>query len=113
MENLETIFKNIVKNENAILLNQIKKLVEADPKNTPPEIMNFEQCKELLNCSDSYLYKKTSTNAIPHAKKGKRLFFERSKIIKWLLENQVKTIDEIEAETDEFLLSQKKGGYNE
>jgi len=113
MENLETIFRNIVKNENAILLNQIKKIVSIEPKNSQPEIMGFMQCKELLSCSDSYLYKKTSTNAIPHAKKGKRLFFERSKIIKWLLENQVKTIDEIEAETDEYLLSQKKGGNNE
>ena len=113
MDSFEIIIRDIVKNENAILLNQIKKLVGTEPKNTPPEIMGFEQCKELLSCSDSYLYKKTSTNAIPHAKKGKRLFFERSKIIKWLLENQVKTIDEIEAETDEFLLSQKKGGYNE
>ena len=113
MENLETIFRNIVKNENAILLNQIKKLVGTEPKNTQPKIMGFEQCRELLSCSRSYLYKKTSTNSIPHAKKGKRLFFERSKIIKWLLENQAKTIDEIEAETDDFLLSQKKGGYNE
>jgi len=109
MENLEKIFRNIVKTENTILLNQVKELLKtAGAKEPEPELMDFNQCKAFLMCSDSYLYKKTSTNEIPHIKHGKKLFFERSKLLKWLQDSRVKTVAEIEAATDEFLYNNKK-----
>ncbi len=108
---IENIIKDIVKEENTILLNQIKELLKsAGAKEPEPELMDFKQCKAFLMCSDSYLYQKTSSNEIPHIKHGKKLFFERSKLLKWLQDNRVKTVAEIDAEIDEFLYNQKNKG---
>lgn len=72
----ENIITDIVKKENTILLNQVKELLKSTGTKEPePELMDFHQCKAFLMCSDSYLYKKTSSNEIPHIKHGKKLFF--------------------------------------
>lgn len=110
METFEQILIDIVKTENTILLNQVKELLKTTgAKEAEPELMDFNQCKAFLMCSDSYLYKKTSLNQIPHIKHGKKLFFERSKVLEWLKDSRVKTVAEIEAEADEVLFNQKKG----
>ena len=44
------------------------------------EIMTIQQLSEYLNLSKSHIYKKTSSLEIPHSKRGKKLYFEKSVI---------------------------------
>ena len=52
-----------------------------------------------LDISQSYLYKLTSTQQIPHFKpRGKRVYFLKADLDSYLLQNRVKPVDEIEME---------------
>jgi excisionase family DNA binding protein len=75
----------------------VKKAFYALPIHQEKEskILNFKQACEFLGISQSHGYKLTSQNKIPHSKRGKRLFFERDVLEGWLLENRVKTCEQI------------------
>ncbi|MCE5331488.1 MAG: helix-turn-helix domain-containing protein [Bacteroidales bacterium] len=47
---------------------------------------------------------------IPYHKKGKKLMFLKSEIDSWLKEGRRKTATEIQAEAEQFVLSNKRGG---
>jgi excisionase family DNA binding protein len=68
-----------------------------------PEIMNLIQAAEYLSLSKSSLYKSTSQREIPHFKKGKRIYFRRSELDKWITEVRIKTRREIEVEATKYL----------
>lgn len=96
--------RNIVRQENRVIIQKIDSLL-ANFKDLPEEkaVLNFKEACQYLSCSKSYLYKMTSTNKIPHSKRGKRLFFEKDTLKKWLLAINVKTEDELMFEADSFL----------
>ena len=61
------------------------------------EVLTFEETCDYTGISRSYLYKLTAAGNIPHSKpNGKLIFFERKKIVRWLLQNERKSIQEIE-----------------
>ena len=61
------------------------------------EVLTFEETCDYTGISRSYLYKLTAAGQIPHSKpKGKLIFFEKEKIVSWLLQNERKPIQEIE-----------------
>ena len=63
------------------------------------EVLTFEEACEYTGISRSYLYKLTASNTIPHSKpNGKMIFFEKKKLNEWLLQNSIKSNDQIEAE---------------
>lgn len=105
------LLKGIKNNSNAIkrLEEQMNKLQHS-----------FENCSEILTVNDliqltgfskSYLYKLTSLGEIPHYKpKGKLLFFKRSEVEEWLLQNRIKSNSELESEAATFLTCNMKGG---
>lgn len=71
-------------------------------------ILSFEEACAFLNLSKSYLYKLTSTCAIPHFKpSGKMVYFEREELEKWLRQNPVKTKDQIEMEASSYILKKR------
>jgi len=49
------------------------------------------------------IYQMTSKNRLPHIKRGRRLFFDKTKIDQWLEDGSVKTKAEIEADAETFL----------
>ena len=52
------------------------------------EVLTLEETYDFTGISRSYLYKLTSAGMIPHSKpNGKLLFFEKRKIVDWLLRN--------------------------
>ena len=66
---------------------------------TNKEVLTFEEACEYTGISRSYLYKLTASNNIPHSKpNGKMIFFEKKKLNEWLLQNSIKSNDDIEAE---------------
>lgn len=70
--------------------------------------MTFEEGCEYAGISKSHGYKLTSQGRIPHSKRGKRIYFEKSELDEWLLSNKVKDVATLVQETDVYL--QKKGG---
>ena len=72
-------------------------------------ILNVEELAEYTGFKRSYIYKLVHSNSLPFSKpNGKILFFEKSKIDIWLLQNSSKSVDEIQQEAIEFALQKKK-----
>lgn len=68
------------------------------------EVLTFDEACDYTGISRSYLYKLTAAGHIPHSKpNGKLIFFEREKIVRWLLQNQRKPVPEIETIGDSNL----------
>ncbi|MBA4744104.1 helix-turn-helix domain-containing protein [Muricauda sp. TY007] len=65
------------------------------------EVLTFDETCDYTGISRSYLYKLTAAGQIPHSKpNGKLIFFEREKIVSWLLQNQRKPLPESETIVD-------------
>jgi len=80
------------------------------PKQEEQLFINLKQVCELTGYAAPTIYGLIGKNAIPHFKKGQRLFFERAAILAWIKDGKRKTKAEIEASADEQLAGKKKGG---
>ncbi|MDW8297529.1 MAG: helix-turn-helix domain-containing protein [Raineya sp.] len=48
------------------------------------EYLNIDEASKLLSLTKKTIHNFTSQGKIPHFKKGKRLYFERQKLLEWL-----------------------------
>lgn len=73
------------------------------------KVFSFEEASRFLNLSKSYLYQLTSKGLIPHYKpQGKMLYFEKEELEQWLLQNPVKTKQQMKQEGATYIASPKK-----
>lgn len=76
-------------------------------------VLCFEDVALLTGLSKSHLYKLTYSHQIPHYKpNGKQLYFDRGEIEAWMKQNKVATIDEIDSEATNYLVTGKMAGGN-
>lgn len=74
-------------------------------------VLTFDEVVRFTGLSKSYLYKLTSLGKIPHYKpNGKQIYFERAQVEAWLMQNPIKTVQEIEQEAANYVVLGKKGG---
>jgi excisionase family DNA binding protein len=59
------------------------------------ELLNVEQASKLLNLSVATIYSKVCRKEIPVNKKGKRIYFYRHELMKWIKSGRVKTYKEM------------------
>ena len=59
------------------------------------EILNIQEASKLLNLSVSTIYSKVCKGEIPVNKQGKRIYFYRHELMKWIKSGRVKTYLEI------------------
>lgn len=59
------------------------------------KIISIEEAMVFLNLAKQTLYGFTSKNVIPYIKRGKKLYFRKSDLQKWLLEGKRKSRAEI------------------
>ena len=72
------------------------------------EVLTFDEASDYTGISRSYLYKLTASGKIPHSKpNGKMLFFEKKKLVDWLLQNKRKSKQDIEAEALVYTMRHK------
>lgn len=72
-------------------------------------VLTMEECALFTGLSKSRLYKLTCTQQIPHYKpNGKLVYFDKKEIEKWLTRNRVATIQDIEAQANEYLTKAAK-----
>ena len=74
------------------------------------EVLTFDEASDYTGISRSYLYKLTASGKIPHSKpNGKMLFFDKKKLVEWLLQNKRQSQQELH---DEALASAKHHKVN-
>ena len=72
-------------------------------------ILNTEEACEFLSLKRSYLHKLTSKKAIPYYKPNNRyLYFLRSELEDWLLQNRHATQKELDAQADSYLMNNSR-----
>ena len=85
-------------------LNRLEKLLIGNK-----EVLTFDETCDYTGISRSYLYKLTASGKIPHSKpNGKMLFFEKKRLVEWLLQNSRKSKNEIEAEAIAYTFRNKR-----
>ena len=72
-------------------------------------VLTFLEFCSYANISKSYAYRLTSENRVPHYKPtGKKIYFKKTEVDEWLLQNVVKTNVEIEQIATDFVLKNKR-----
>lgn len=95
MENPFEIIINRIDNLDKLLRYTLAEFAKSQ-KQPQEDIMNIDEASQLLNLSRNTVYQFVSKASIPHYKKGKKLYFSREEIKKWVLSGRVKTKKEIE-----------------
>ncbi len=71
----------------------IKQLIE----NQDLELLDLNQAAEYLKLKPSYIYSLIHQKKIPYYKPlGKRVYFIKAELIKWIKESKIKSVDEVE-----------------
>ena len=97
-----SILESVMRIEN--LLQQKKEsVIESD------RFLTVKEAAEFLDVSVSTIYKLTCKMEIPCDKKCKHLYFMKSDLVEWIKTGRRKTIYEIKAEADNFILRTRKG----
>ena len=90
MENLQRI-NDRLRNIETLLLSQKK-------------VLNFDEVTAYTGLSKSYLYKLTCSGGIPCYKpNGKHIYFSKSEIEQWLLQNRKATTIELDKQAATFV----------
>jgi len=89
-------------------LNELKKLI-SEQNLLKKDVLNFSEACQYLDISESHLYKLTSRKQIPHfCPQGKKLYFNRQELDRWLQQNRQDTNDEIEKEATDYILHNRR-----
>lgn len=73
------------------------------------EILSLNEATLFLKMSKSCLYKITSQKQIPHyVPGGKKIYFKKSDLENWLLQNRVTPLSEFENSTENYLCKTSK-----
>ena len=59
-----------------------------DENNGMPELLSITQAAEYLNLAKQTLYGFTSKGDIPYLKKGKKLYFKKAELTKWVTDGK-------------------------
>jgi predicted DNA-binding transcriptional regulator AlpA len=76
---------------------------KSQPETNKEEFLTLKQVSELTGYACPTLYGLIGKNAIPHFKRGQRLFFDREAIINWIKAGKRKSKAEFEADADTHL----------
>lgn len=93
---IETLLQNIYSKGNAL-----------DTIEVAPKILTTQTVADYLNLSTSCIYKLTSSREIPHSKRGKRLYFDKNEIDKWVMRNKCVTNNNINDMANDYLMKHR------
>lgn len=88
------------------------KYKNGSPPESPddPDAFDITAAAKYLLLSKFTMYGLVSKRAIIHYKKGKRLYFRKTDLDKWINNGRRKTLDEINEEADNYI--KRRGRYN-
>jgi excisionase family DNA binding protein len=73
-------------------------------------LFDIEEAAKYCKLSKPTMYGLVSKGEIPHAKKGKRLYFLEAELMNWIKEGRKKTNAELAHEAERIVANKKKGG---
>ncbi|MEJ2884174.1 helix-turn-helix domain-containing protein [Pedobacter sp. GR22-6] len=77
-------------------------LIELQPKAPQEnELLTIQEAAEFLKVTVAALYTKVSRQEIPVSKSGKRLYFNKTDLKKWIIASKRKKIEEIRKDAEE------------
>lgn len=86
-------------------LNKLERLITDSTK----EILNVEDLINYTGFTRSYIYKLVHKNVVPYSKpNGKFLFFQKSEIDEWLLQNKNQSVSQIEQKALDYSFKNRK-----
>ena len=81
-----------------------KSSLEQEQKLSEEEILSLSEAAKFLKVSKSCVYKLTSAKKITHfVPGGKRIYFKKSDLENWILQNRITPVAEIESKTESYL----------
>lgn len=67
-------------------------------------VLDITEAALFTGFSVGHLYRLTSSKEIPHYKKDRKLYFKKSELEEWMLENRILTNEEIDAQAQAYIL---------
>lgn len=81
---------------------------KSDSNRLESDLINIKEASQLLGLAVPTIYAKVSERLIPHCKVGKKLFFSREQLDRWVKSGQRKTIADLQGEAKDFINSKAK-----
>lgn len=72
------------------------------------EILDVKKTAEFLFLSVPTIYGLVQKRSIPYYKQGKRLYFRKDDLLKWIAGSRRMTIDEISQKADQYILKDRR-----
>lgn len=98
----------------AIIENVLRKTFpvyqKTEVSNVGESIFTIQEAAEFLNLSKYTLYGLVAKSSIPNMKRGKRLYFSKEELTKWLKESRRQTASDAAKDADNYLGKVKKRG---
>lgn len=79
--------------------------------NNGDQLLTIKQAGDLLSLAVPTIYGLVSRQGIPCSKQGKRLYFSKEDLLKWIKSGRKLTISEIDSQAGNYLIN-KKGAKN-
>jgi len=97
---MEKIILTSERELDTLIQRSLRKVLEDDSlkintEGSSDSILSVQEAADFLNLAQQTLYGFTSKRLIPFMKRGKRLYFSRTELEKWLAEGKRKTVAEI------------------
>lgn len=70
-------------------------------------VLDIDEASLFTGFSKGHLYRLTSERHIPHYKKNRKLYFKKSELETWLLEDKVMTAEDIESQAETYVVTHK------
>lgn len=84
-------------------LDRIESLTLIGAKN----ILDLDEAVLFTGFSKGHLYRLTSEKRIPHFKKSRKLYFKKTELENWMLEQKILTEDEIQSKASTYVATHK------
>ena len=109
MNEIQKIISAAVSNCTKEEFEDLKDFITVAVSRCTKEVLTFNEAAKYMGLSKSHLYKLTMLKQIPYYKpNGKRVYFNRLELERWLQTNRVQTIYEIQQQSQNFC--NRKGG---
>lgn len=70
-------------------------------------VLDVTEASQFTGISKPQLYRLTSEKRIPHYKKNNKLYFKKTELENWMLQNKIETIDEINSKASMYAYNNK------
>lgn len=74
------------------------------------DLLTINEAATLLNLAKPTIYGLVCHSKIPCMKKGKKLYFSREELTTWIKQGKRKTLEEIQEDGENYLITKKKRG---